>query len=375
MHCISKDGGDEQGFTLVELMIALVIMTIIVAGGFSVLTMTDRATRTNDQVVGTQQNARLAMELIARDVKLAGFRMPSSPSVPVGGTGGNCAPSGTPSAIRPVDKVSTASASPNDDGADTLSLVVPRTSPGWTLAAAVPVSPATSFSAITLNATAVADMKTEGMADNSNAYVSIGGIVTGEVTTSSGAVVNLKSTYNLPVTLAAGMQVYLLQCVTYSIGTTAAQCGTSGPCLLRTVDAGTAATTTTNIVDGIEDIQFALACDGCNATIKSGVPDGVIDDWNSNNTFDAPDWQTNRVWDPATFNPATIRLVQVNVVARQMLADQGLGETSHPGIVGTGPLTISDHLHSADPGYAAASYKQFRRRVLTRTVDARNIEQ
>lgn len=367
---------NEQGVTLVELMIALVIASVLVAGGFAILTMTDKATRANDQVVGTQQNARLAMELISRDVKLAGFRMLGAPNVPVGGVGGNCTPSsGTPLAIRPVDKVSAASASPNDDGPDSISLVVPRTAPGWTLSAAVPASPATSFTDIFLNATAVTDMQAEGMANASNAYVSIGGVLTGEVSTSSGAKVTLKNTYNLPIMFPVGTQVYLLQCVTYSIGTTSAQCGSPGPCLLRTVDTGTAAATTTNIVDGIEDIQFAMGCDGCNTAIKSGVPDGVIDDWNSNSVFDDPDWQTNRVWAPGTFDPATIRLVQVNVVARQTQGDQGLGETYRPGVVGTGPLTISDHLHSSDAGYNPTLYKQFRRRVLTRTIDARNIEQ
>jgi len=365
----------DRGFTLIELMIALVVTSIIVIAGFYVLTTTDRSTKANEQAANTQQNARLAMELIARDVKLAGFRMPLSPNVPVGGTAGNCAPGGTPAGIKPVDKVSGASVLPNDNGPDTISLVVPRTNPGWTLSAKVPVGAATSFTAITLNAAAVTEMIAEGMVDSTNAYVSIGGVVTGEVTTSSGATVNLRTPFNLPVTFPAGTQVYLLQCIDYSIGTTTAACGTTGPCLLRTVDTGTAPTTTTNIVDGVEDIQFALACDGCNATIKSGVPDGVIDDWNANNVFDAVDWQTNRVWVPLTFDPATIRLVQVNVVARQMAADQGLGETQKAGMLTPGPLTVSDHLHSTDPGYVAATYQQFRRRVLTRTVDARNLGQ
>jgi type IV pilus assembly protein PilW len=218
-------------------------------------------------------------------------------------------------------------------------------------------------------------MQAEGMVNGTNAYVSIGGVVTAQVASSTGATVNLSDTYNMPVTFPLGTQVYLLQCITYSIGPNAAACGTAGPCLLRTVDTGTAPTTTTNIVDGVEDIQFALACDGCNTAIKTGVPDGVIDDWNANNTFDAGDWQTNRVWAPITFDPATIRLVQVNVVARQTTRDQGLGEAQQSGVLTAGPLTVSDHLHSADPGYAASTYQQFRRRLLTRTVDARNVEQ
>jgi len=218
-------------------------------------------------------------------------------------------------------------------------------------------------------------MQGEGMADSSGAYISIGGVVTAQVTTASGGTINLSPAQTLPVTFPQNTQVYLLQCITYSIGQDAAVCDTTGPCLLRTVDTGTVQPTTTNIVDGVEDIQFALGCDGCNAAIKSGVPDGVIDDWNSNNTFDAADWQTNRVWAPLTFDPATIRLVQVNVVARQTTRDQGLGEAQQGGVLTAAPLTISDHLHSADAGYALSTYQQFRRRVLTRTVAARNVEQ
>ncbi|MBS0155489.1 MAG: prepilin-type N-terminal cleavage/methylation domain-containing protein [Nitrospira sp.] len=366
--------GREFGFTLIEVMIALAISAILAVAGYSILISTDKSTRANEQIVGTQHNVRMAMELMSRDIKLAGFRMPQAPNAPVGGTAGNCSASGTPVAIRPVDKISTASAIPNDDGADTISLVVPKNIPGWTLSAVAP-SGSSSFNAIALNAAAVTAMQADGMANGSGAYISIGGVVTGQVTTSSGSTINLADTYNLPITFAVGTQVYLLQCVTYSVGTTTAACGTDGPCLLRTVDTGTAPATTTNIVDGIEDIQFALGCDGCNTLVKSGVPDGVVDDWNGNNQFDAGDWQTNRVWAPLTFNPATIRLVQVNIVSRQTSADLGVGEERNAGVQTAGPLTVSDHLHSTDPGYSPATYQQFRRRLLTRTVDARNIEQ
>ena len=62
----------ERGFTLVEMMAAVVI-TLVVAAGFTILTTTTRATQANDQAVATQQNARAAMELLARDIKVAGF--------------------------------------------------------------------------------------------------------------------------------------------------------------------------------------------------------------------------------------------------------------------------------------------------------------
>ncbi|MFI5224113.1 MAG: prepilin-type N-terminal cleavage/methylation domain-containing protein, partial [Nitrospirales bacterium] len=368
----------ERGFTLIELLIAIVISSVIVAGGYTVLTATNRATISNERAVGTQQNIRVAMELIARDIKQAGFGMPMAPDLPVGGTAGNCATGATgttAAAIRPVDNNSAIPLTAvNDTGADTISLVVPRTNPtngaipGWVLASAAPSGGAGSFTTITLTATAVTEMVAEGMQNGSGAYVSLGGVRTLPVTSSSGATITLGTPTYAPLNFPAGTQVYLLQCVTYQVATGAANCGSAGPCLTRTVDSGTAPTITTSLVDGVEDLQFAYGCDGCNTTIKAGVPDGVIDDFNGNNTFDIADFQTNRVWSFGTFDPATIRLAQINVVARQTAVDQGTGEGIQAGSLST-PIQVSDHLPSNDAGYAAATYQSFRRRFLTRTVD------
>ena len=376
----------ERGFTLIELMISIVISSVIVAAGYTVLTTTHKATISNERAVGTQQNIRVAMELIARDIKQAGFGMPVAPNTPVGGIAGNCAPGGTSAAIRPVDNNSAIPLNAvNDTGADSISLVVPRTNPangaylGWVLQNAAPAGGAGSFNTITLTGTAVTEMQNEGMQNGSGAYVSLGGVVTVPVTSSSGATITLGNPTYAPINFPAGTQVYLLQCVTYQVATpaqvliTPTLCGGSaGPCLTRTVDSGTAATVTTSLVDGVEDLQFAYACDGCNGTINAGVPNSVIDDFNANNTFDEADFQTNRVWAVGTFDPATIRLVQINVVARQTAIDQGTGEGIQSGALST-PLQVSDHLSSNDAGYVPATYQSFRRRFLTRTVDTRNM--
>ena len=369
----------ERGFTLVELMISIVISSVIVAAGYTVLTTTHKATISNERAVGTQQNIRVAMELIARDIKQAGFGMPLAPNTPVGGTAGNCAPGLTAAAIRPVDNNSAIPLTAvNDTGADTISLVVPRTNPSWFLNSPAPAAGAGSFTTITLSGTAVTEMVTEGMQNGSGAYVSLGGVVTVPVTSSSGATITLGSpTYApmyFPGTATRGTQVYLLQCVTYQVATGVANCdGSAGPCLTRTVDSGTSPTVTTSLVDGVEDLQIAYGCDGCNATINGGVPNTVIDDFNGNNTFDEADFQTNRVWAFGTFDPATIRLAQINIVARQTAIDQGTGEMIQSGALST-PLQVSDHLPSNDAAYVPATYQSFRRRFLTRTVETRNMQ-
>jgi type IV pilus assembly protein PilW len=373
----------ERGFTLVELMISIVISSVIVAGGYTVLTTTHKATISNERAVGTQQNIRVAMEVIARDIKQAGFGMPMAPNLPVGGTAGNCATGATgttAAAIRPVDNNSAIPLTAvNDTGADTISLVVPRTNPtngaipGWVLASAAPTGGAGSFTTITLTSTAVTEMQNEGMQNASGAYVSLGGVITVPVTSSTGATITLGTPTYAPINFPAGTQVYLLQCVTYQVATGAANCGSAGPCLTRTVDSGTAPTITTSLVDGVEDLQLAYGCDGCNTLINAGVPNSVIDDFNGTNTFDVADFQTNRVWAFGTFDPATIRLAQINIVARQTVIDQGTGEGIQAGAL-NGPLQVSDHLPSNDAGYAATTYQSFRRRFLTRTVDTRNMQ-
>lgn len=377
----------ERGFTLVELMIAIVISSVIVAGGYTVLTTTHRATISNERAVGTQQNIRVAMELIARDIKQAGFGMPPAPNTPVGGAAGNCAAGGANAAIRPADNnPAIPLTAVNDTGADSISLVVPRMNSangaylGWVLASAAPTGGAGTFNTITLTNQAVTEMVTEGMLNGSGAYISLGGVLTVPVTGSAGATITLGTPTYAPINFPVGTQVYLLQCVTYQVATpaqvliTPTLCsGAAGPCLTRTVTSGTAPAVTTSLVDGVEDLQIAYGCDGCNAAINGGVADGVIDDWNANNTFDVADFQTNRVWAVGTFDPATIRLVQINIVARQTAIDQGTGEGIQAGALST-PLQVSDHLPSNDAGYAAATYQSFRRRFLTRTVDTRNMQ-
>ncbi len=64
---------DSRGFTLIELMIALFIGLFLVAG---VVTMVDFSTRTyraQERVADAQQDARAALEIMARDIRMAGF--------------------------------------------------------------------------------------------------------------------------------------------------------------------------------------------------------------------------------------------------------------------------------------------------------------
>jgi type IV pilus assembly protein PilW len=139
-------------------------------------------------------------------------------------------------------------------------------------------------------------------------------------------------------------------------------------------------------MDGVEDLQLAYACDGCDPRVNSGTPDLQPDDLNLSNNFDQADFITDRNWFGTAgpygsfMTPRTIRLVQVNIVARQTKADQGMGEMQSTPVHGGRFPVISDHNHATglfvvgDTASAAqqSAYFQFRRRILTRTIELRN---
>ena len=357
---------NARGFTLVELMIALVITSIIVMAGFAILTTSDKATRANSQAVGTQYNVRAAMELLSRDVKMAGFGMI--------GPVGNCA-----TAIVPSDNDPAAA----DQGPDAVSLVVPAVSNAnaqWVLSgqATAPTKQ------LQLSPAHVADMVNLGVANGS--VISLGGAFSVQVNSANKVtgVLTLAAPLVAPVVFPVNTPVYLLQCVTYQVirpPDANNVCGGSAPCLVRGVPTAintcnVATSPCIPIVDGIEDLQLAYACDGCVATINGGVPDGVIDDQGSpaSGTFDQADFITNSTWTTPPLTPDRIRLVQVSIVARQTAVDVGMGGTGAAGTYSAAPLQVSDHNAAADTGYYnATQYQQQRRRVLVRTIETRNM--
>ena len=64
---------ENRGFTLIELMMALAISAILVGGTYSIFISQQRTYILQDQVVGAQQDARAALIIIARDIRMAGM--------------------------------------------------------------------------------------------------------------------------------------------------------------------------------------------------------------------------------------------------------------------------------------------------------------
>jgi len=370
--------GGQQGVTLVELMIGAVVATTIIAAGYAVLTSSSKALTTNEQTVETQQNVRMAMEFLFRDIRQAGFGM--------NGPVGNCS-----TAIVPADNNTTGP----DRGSDRISLVVPvgnpvgtATDPPWILNS----DTTTGFSLLALpSAVAVANMASEagGSLTVPPAAISIGGAVTTTVTAAGGANLTVAAVL-APAAMKRNSPLYLLQCITYQIISPpdpAGLCAGRSPCLVRGVAGGmtagvldctTVGSRCMSIADEIEDIQFAYGCDGCVAAVNSGTADGIIDNQGGAVGFDQADFVTNNAWATAPLTADKIQLAQLTIVGRQRRADQGFGEGNQQTAQGTA-LQVSDHLHS-DGVFAAGDYATLtppytstRRRLLTRTVELRNL--
>ena len=90
IHKLSKLGC--KGLTLIEMLVALVISSVIIAGGFSIVISQGKGAVKQENVVEMQQGVRLAMDVIVRDLQMAGFDDQSTdvvkPAIPIDLTNG-----------------------------------------------------------------------------------------------------------------------------------------------------------------------------------------------------------------------------------------------------------------------------------------------
>jgi type IV pilus assembly protein PilW len=65
-----------SGLSLVELLVAMLLGSIVILGLYNVLISQNRTYTVQDEVGEMQQNLRVAMEKISRDLQMAGFGKP-----------------------------------------------------------------------------------------------------------------------------------------------------------------------------------------------------------------------------------------------------------------------------------------------------------
>ncbi len=69
---------NHQGFTLVELLFAMLILSIVAAATLTIFTNTQKTANTQDEVVKAQQNLKVAMNFLTKDIQMAGFLVPAT---------------------------------------------------------------------------------------------------------------------------------------------------------------------------------------------------------------------------------------------------------------------------------------------------------
>lgn len=62
-----------RGFTIVELLVAMVIAGLVMGAIYSVFISSNRSYRTQDRVADTQQGLRLGLDFMVRDIRMAGL--------------------------------------------------------------------------------------------------------------------------------------------------------------------------------------------------------------------------------------------------------------------------------------------------------------
>jgi type IV pilus assembly protein PilW len=345
----------DRGFTLIELMISLAIFAVVSMAAFSVLSASQKTATMNDQTVQIQRNVRLAMDLIARDFRMAAF------GNPVANTAG-CAQQLT----------ATDNAVGADAGPDAIQMVTvdqqvgTLASPGYT----------SGNTTITVN-----NLPSGTLAAND--VITLEGTLLASTSAPAGSVLTLSSIQSSgSATFPIGTAVFRLACVTYQVTGADGKVGGTGtvftPYTLLRNTTSTAANAVP-IVDGIEDLQLAYGIDAdSNGTIddQTGGTANVVDclDYVPNGTACTQGTTVLGAGTvttlPSSINatPTSVRQVRITVVGRAVPPQQANTVNSvwkDSDFKGSSAVQAEDH--------AIASTTGIRRRSLTRVVTLRNV--
>ncbi|HBE73337.1 MAG TPA: hypothetical protein DDW31_04505 [candidate division Zixibacteria bacterium] len=74
---------NRKGFTLIEMMVAVMILGIVMAAVVTVFIQSDKSKRQTEQLAEAQNHARAAMSIVERELKSAGYGIPMNHGQPV----------------------------------------------------------------------------------------------------------------------------------------------------------------------------------------------------------------------------------------------------------------------------------------------------
>ena len=340
---------NSRGMTLIEVMVASAISMILVMAFYSAMDYQQKANVVQDQITKAQENLRVAMGMIERDLRMAAYglneQMTLTTNTPrrqgIYPTAGASGASGTPDSIEIWanfnDKKLYASAA----------VAVGDTT----------VSVGTDPADNTKNALSyfrVGDYLVirDPVADKTEAKLIISPVAAGTIKVST-AFANAYPQYS---------EVRDIKKHTYAVDGN----GNLTLTLVVTI-AGTDTEVSPILAENIEDLQFAYGMDNNTSSplVATAVPDGTVDAWVNNPLGDGVDNDGNGVTDGTDARDLSrIAAVRVSIVARTAREDQSWARAG-----ATPPFfrpTIEDRT-------ADGTHDGRRRRIMEKIVFVRNL--
>lgn len=339
--------GKERGFTIIELLISMAVASLVATAGFALFSQSNWSYQVQENVGEAQQNARVAMGRIARDIRMAGFGLPEdSDSLSFSASG--------PAFENPITVTDSAS------DPDAITILGIGYEEGELIGVTTGGGTYICYSSTTRNTNHPKGRILDGatlLVKPGRKHVSIDGLVYAELDTSTtseecGNSKRMKlpvaDSSELSTALTEGT-VYIIQAVEYSIVNTDGEingCSAANPCLVSKDYSGLRGGTGRQLLaENIEDIQFAYG-------IASGKAVGSAIDC-ATGASATPGFKCS----PASNEESSIRAVRASIAARTRNKDQKGASFTRP--------KMENHPESDPPdGY--------RRRVLTKIIKVRN---
>jgi type IV pilus assembly protein PilW len=333
------DQMDQNGFTLIELLVGVVLASIVGLAAFVIFWSSDKSYKLQEGVGESQQNVRVAMDRLARDIRMAGFGLPDPPfSLTIGGQ----------TLTAPIAFTNSAAAP------DTLTVLGIGVTSGTLNQGGNAACNGTSDTAICLDT--VANFFTGAAFLPDRRYITVGGPRFIELALAghdqTNGLLQLGAGNILDRDYVDGTTVYIIQAIQYSINTALAGCSVTNPCLTSNDLTGFRGAGVQVLADNIEDVQFAYGLDGDR--------NGRIDDSDGNGAYTSSDFSN------APLDLSSIIAIRANVVARTRNTDP------------TGQIAFRNPCledRSTDAACTGAANDGFRRRTLTKVINLRNPRQ
>lgn len=330
-----------KGFTLIELMIAMAIATVVAMTGFALFSASNTSYKTQEGVGEAQQNARVAMDRIARDLRMAGFGLqPYSYPVKFGTDVGD------PSFHQAI------TITDSSTGPDSITIV----GVGYFAGTLVDGENTGTYAAAPQeylcyqpNSAGDKFVNNDNKVRPERRFINVDGVFIAELdtiaTAGTGSSECSSDKIKLPLTKSFtrdlhGGDVYIVQGIEYAISTTATGCSANRPCLVTKDHTMLRQNGWRVVAEGITDLQLAYAVDT--------NYDKKIDDVNLDTLYTSVDFRNSPL------SPKYINAARVSVAAISSIRDKDQTFAS--------PV-LENHSGTSSP---------YRARVLTRVVKMRN---